>query len=372
MINNPKTQVKFNQSGKTAFFQTLKSRIDKHFVAAGYSKHANAAMVVKTISMFVIYLAPFVVLLFLQPVWPVALLLWIIMGIGMAGVGMSVMHDANHGAYSSNKTVNLIIGHTLNMVGGSVSNWKIQHNILHHTYTNISHLDEDIEDKGVLRFSPHTPARRALRFQHLYACAFYSIMTLYWLVVKDFVQFYKYGKSGMNQGHGSQSRTMFLLKIIGDKLLYYSVFIGLPIYFQMPTWILVTGFLLMHFTAGIILTLIFQIAHSVEETVHPMPDEEGNIDNAWAIHQMETTMNFATKNRFLTWYLGGLNFQVEHHLFPSICHIHYPAIAPIVKQTAQEFGIPYLEKKTFSEGIASHFRLLQKLGKLPAASEAIA
>ncbi len=372
MINNPKTQVKFNQSGKTAFFQTLKSRIDKHFVAAGYSKHANAAMVVKTISMFVIYLAPFVALLFLQPVWPVALLLWIIMGIGMAGVGMSVMHDANHGAYSSNKTVNLIIGHTLNMVGGSVSNWKIQHNILHHTYTNISHLDEDIEDKGVLRFSPNTPARKALRFQHLYACAFYSIMTLYWLVVKDFAQFVKYGKSGMNQGHGSQSRTIFLLKIIGDKLLYYSVFIGLPIYFQMPTWILVTGFLLMHFTAGIILTLIFQIAHSVEETVHPMPDEEGNIDNAWAIHQMETTMNFATKNRFLTWYLGGLNFQVEHHLFPSICHIHYPAIAPIVKQTAQEFGIAYLEKRTFSEGIASHFRLLQKLGKLPSPSEAIA
>lgn len=371
MIINPKTQVKFNQSGKTAFSQTLKSRIDQYFVESGHSKHANTAMVLKTVVLLVVYWAPFVALLYLNPSWPFALSLWTLMGIGMAGLGMCVMHDAIHGAYSSNKNVNQALGHILNSLGGSVCNWKIQHNILHHTYTNITHLDEDIADKGVLRFSPHTPVKKGLRFQYLYACAFYGIMTLYWAIAKDFVQFKKYRASGMNQGYGSQKSNLILLKIIGDKILYFSVFIGLPIYFNMPVWQLVVGFLLMHFTAGLILSLIFQIAHSVEETTHPLPDEQGNIDNAWAIHQMETTMNFATKNPILTWYLGGLNYQVEHHLFPSICHVHYPAIAPIVKRTAMEFGVPYLEKRTFYEGLSSHFKLLHRLGRLPKADEAI-
>jgi linoleoyl-CoA desaturase len=371
MIINPKTLVKFNQKGKMAFFQTLKSRVDQHFAAKGYTKHANGTMVMKTILMLLIYFSPFCAILLLQPAWPLALLLWIAMGVGLAGNGMSVMHDAIHGAYSSNKVVNQALGHVINLLGGSVSNWKIQHNILHHTYTNITHIDEDIADKGVLRFSPHTPTRKNLRFQYIYACAFYCLMTLYWVIAKDFIQFHRYAKSGMNQGYGNQKKNVILLKMIADKIIYYCLFIGLPIYMGVPIWQIFTGFLLMHFTSGLILSLVFQIAHSVEETSHPLPDEDGNIDNAWAIHQMETTMNFAPHNRLLTWYVGGLNYQIEHHLFPSICHVHYPAIAPIVKKTAMEFGIPYLEKRTFFEGLVSHFRLLQRLGRLPKASEAI-
>ncbi|MFN5325532.1 MAG: fatty acid desaturase family protein [Bacteroidota bacterium] len=370
MIINPKTQVKFKQEGKTAFFNTLKGRIDQHFNTLGKSRHANFTMVVKTLVMLSAYIIPFFCIVFLQPSWPISLLLWTIMGTGLAGIGMCIMHDANHGSYSSNKNINTLLGHTLNMVGGSVCNWKIQHNILHHTYTNIAHMDEDIADKGVLRFNPHTPHRVILKFQYLYACAFYGIMTLYWAVAKDFIQYARFSKYGLNKGTKPYDKRVFI-KILLDKVVYFSLFIGLPLWMGVPVWSLVAGFLLMHFTAGIILTLVFQIAHTIEGTKHPLPDANGHIENAWAIHQMETTTNFATGNRFLTFYLGGLNYQVEHHLFPNICHVHYPAIAPIVKKTAEEFGIPYLEKKTFMDGIRSHFNLLKSLGRLPKASEAI-
>jgi linoleoyl-CoA desaturase len=117
----------------------------------------------------------------------------------------------------------------------------------------------------------------------------------------------------------------------------------------------------MHLVAGFILSMIFQPAHVVKETTFPMPNLENEIENSWAVHELLTTANFARKNAVLNWYAGGLNFQVEHHLFPTICHIHYEALAPIVKETAEEFGLPYNEFETFSEAIKSHYDMLKRL-----------
>ena len=128
----------------------------------------------------------------------------------------------------------------------------------------------------------------------------------------------------------------------------------------------------MHFISGIVLTFVFQLAHTVEGTTHPLPIENGIIENDWAIHQMETTMNFAPDNKILSWYVGGLNYQVEHHLFPKVCHVHYPQIAAIVKQTASEFGIKYLEHKSFRDALNAHFQMLARFGKLPTLDEVIA
>ena len=159
--------------------------------------------------------------------------------------------------------------------------------------------------------------------------------------------------------------------MIIDKIFYFFITLGIPIIAGIPVSYVITGFFIMHFAAGIILTVVFQMAHTVEGTAHPLPDEHGNIENSWAIHQMHTTVNFSHGNKFLTWYLGGLNYQVEHHLFPRICHVHYPALAPIVKKTAAEFGIPYLENKTFADAFQSHMNTLKKFGRLPDINEAI-
>lgn len=277
---------------------------------------------------------------------------------------MSVMHDANHGAYSANPRINEFVGYSLILLGGAVSNWKWQHNNLHHTFTNITHYDDDVSDKPGLRFSPHTERKTSYRYQSVYAIFIYCLTTLYWAVGKDFVQFYRYRRMGLNKNTSAQNRVLFA-QIIGVKIVYFSIFLGLPILMGVPVLEILAGFLLMHVICGVILTIIFQLAHSVEETSFPLPNDHGVIENDWAIHQMNTTVNFSRKNWLLSWYVGGLNYQVEHHLFPKICHVHYPKIATIVERTASEFNVPYLEHKSFGKALRSHFAALQKFGRLP-------
>lgn len=360
--------IRFIANEKSKFYNTLTARVDAYFQENGLSKHANNGIVLKTIVLMSLYLLPLFAISFFQPAFGWALLLWSLMGVGMAGVGMSIMHDANHGAFSENQRVNDWIGYSLLLLGGSVANWKMQHNNLHHTFTNIAHYDEDIADKPGLRLSPHTEVKKAHRFQWLHALFIYGLVTLYWVTAKDFLQYVRYTKMGINKNTKAGNR-VFFVKIIAIKLAYFSLFIGVPLLAGVVFWQVLLGFLLMHLIGGIILTVIFQLAHSVEETTFPLPNEQGAIENEWAIHQMETTVNFSRRNRILSWYVGGLNFQVEHHLFPKICHIHYPRIAGIVQNTAKEFNVPYLEHRSFFHAVRSHFAMLRRFGKLPSMDE---
>lgn len=367
-----KQNIKFIGKDKNVFFITLNKRIDSYFKEKGISKHANFLMVSKTIILLSMYIIPFVCILVYKPSFPVSLICWAICGFGMAGVGMSIMHDGNHEGYSKSKFVNKLMGYTINLCGASAFNWKIQHNVMHHTFTNISGLDEDIEDKPPLRFSPHTTVKEYHKWQVVYAFLFYGILTLYWVLLKDLIQFIKYIKNGVNTNTNSQNALVFF-KISIIKICYFFIVIFLPIFIlDISVWQVFFGFLLMHFISGIILTTTFQLAHTVDGTSHPMPDEHGNIDNDWAVHQLNTTINFSRKSKVLNWYLGGLNFQVEHHLFPRISHVHYPAISKIVKATAEEFGVPYLENKTLMDALKGHLVALKKLGRLPNINDAIA
>ncbi len=362
-LSTVKGNIKFRGEDQKEFYQVLRKRVDNYFKENNISKHANAEMVFKTIFMFSCYFVPYVLMITTPLPIGLQMLLWLIMGVGLSGIGMSIMHDANHGAYSSNKWVNKILGFSLNLVGGSIFNWNLQHNILHHTYTNITHYDEDIDDKLVLRFSPHTNVKGYHRFQVFYAFLFYGILTLYWATVKDIQQFLRYNRNGVNPLKGTASKIAFI-KIILSKVFYFAYLIVIPVFVfkvQVGPWI--AGFFLMHFLAGIVLTTVFQLAHTVEGTQHPMPSSEGTIENSWAVHQLCTTVDFATNNRLLSFYIGGLNFQVEHHLFPKICHVHYPKIAPIIKDTAREYNIPYMENRYFKDALMSHIRTLRRFGK---------
>lgn len=362
--------IRFLPKEKSPFFATLRKRVDAYFAETGKSRHADAGMRLKTIILLTGYLLPFASMVFFGMVGWNGYLLWILMGISVAGIGMSVMHDANHGAYSSSQKINDLIGYSLNLLGGASFNWKLQHNILHHTYTNISSHDEDIKDRAIMKFNPHSRRKGIQRFQHIYAFFFYGLITLYWVLAKDLVQFFLFIRLGVNKNSAPENVLLFLRMTL-TKISYFALFIGLPLWMGMPAGFLVAGFILMHFTAGIILTLVFQMAHSVEGTSHPLPDADGVIHTDWAIHQMQTTKNFCRDNALLSWYLGGLNYQVEHHLFPRICHVHYPALSRIVESTAAEFGVPYLENKSFGSAFFSHINFLKSLGQLPSLNEAI-
>jgi len=280
----------------------------------------------------------------------------------MSGVGFSIMHDANHGSYSKNKTVNHIMGYFIHFVGGYRKNWQIQHNVLHHSFTNVEGYDDDIKTP-LIRMSPDQPQKKVFRYQAYYAPLMYGIMTLYWSTAKDFAQLFKYNKSNLLKSQGlTFSKALF--EILFTKTWYYIITLVLPLIFiDLPWYQILLGYVLMHVVCGIFLALVFQPAHVIEETKFFVTDENGSIDNNWAIHQMETTSNFAHGAKLLSWFIGGLNYQVEHHLFPNICHVHYKNISKIVKKTAEEYGVPYHAHKTYYEAVKSHFSLLNQLGK---------
>ncbi len=238
--------------------------------------------------------------------------------------------------------------------------WKITHNIIHHTYTNIHGHDEDLEVAAFIRLSPHSEYKPVHRLQHMLAFLAYSFATFFWVFVKDYWYFFKNPLGPYeNKNHPAKE----WITLIVTKIIYYGYTIALPLLFLDLTWYhWLIGFVSLHLTAGLVLGIIFQLAHVVEETMHPEPNENNMIENHWAIHEMITTNNFARNNKLLSWYVGGLNFQIEHHLFPKVCSIHYPEISFIVEKTATEFGIPYNHHKTFREAVGSHYRTLKNFG----------
>lgn len=349
------------------FFTTVTARVNDYFERNNISSFANAQMWVKTGVMLLIYFLPY----FLMVVGVAAdkpwlfFGLWFLMGWGMVGIGTSVMHDANHGTYSRNKKVNSFIGSILNVIGGYTVTWKIQHNVLHHTYTNIAGLDEDIDSTRLLRFTPRLPNRWYHRYQYIYAWFFYSIMTLYWMTVKDYRQVVRYKQHDLlTRQHVSVGQAIFRITLF--KAFYYLYIMVLPVLFSgMPWYYVLFGFLLMHFTAGLFLSCIFQPSHIMVTSAFAAPVNREGADrmaDSWAVHEVANTTNFAPDSKIFSWFVGGLNYQIEHHLFTNICHVHYPRIAPIVKSTAGEFNLPYHEQPSFFRALIEHAKMLRKLG----------
>ena len=358
--------INYRPNHNIEFYRVLKERVNQYFKSNSISKKANAKMIFKSVCMLLMYFGPLSLLYVNMPYDVLYILLWVVMGFGMAGVGLSIMHDANHGTFSSNKNVNGWLGLLLNFLGGNDINWRIQHNVLHHTYTNVNDVDEDIEVPAfVLRFSQHKKLYRIHKYQHLYAWFLYGLMTLMWFLTKDYNQALRYKRKGLLHSENTNVRK-HLVRIIGYKILYAFIFIGAPLLWSPAAWyLIIIGFLIKQFIAGFLLSIIFQPAHVVPSSDFPVPNESGNIEADWAVSQLANTANFAPKSRLFSWYVGGLNFQIEHHLFPNICHIHYRHISKIVKETAEEFKLPYHSYKTFYGAVMDHARFLHKMGNQP-------
>ncbi len=288
--------------------------------------------------------------------------LYIACGLGMAGIGMNVMHDAIHGSYSKHRTVNRFMGYTMNLIGANVTVWEIQHNVLHHTYTNIHEADDDINAPIFLRLSPHAKRYWWHRFQYIYIWFFYGISTIAWITAKDFVRINRYRKMGFFNGRYEFQRAT--MRIILWKLVYYAYALIIPLLVvPLAPWIIILAFISMHIITGLCISIVFQTAHIMPNTEFPLPDKEGIVAHDWGIHQLATTSNYAPKSSVFSWLIGGLNYQVEHHLLPHICHVHYSQLSPIVARTAHEFGITYHSKKTFAAAILAHITMLRELGK---------
>lgn len=354
-------KVKFTNLHKSTFYATLRQRVDAHFEEQNLSVHANGAMWFKAIFFLGTFIFLYLMILLGSFSPTIKLGMATLLGIFGAFVGFNICHDAIHKAFSNKAYVNQSFSFLFSLIGASAYVWSICHNIVHHTYTNIAGHDEDIDvAPGLIRFCESEPVNKVQRYQHFYAFGLYSLAMLSWVFRKDYKKFFqtKIGCQVANHPPIEYFNLFFF------KFLYYFLFIILPlIVLDLTWWQFLIGFLAMQFAQGLVLGLVFQLAHVVEGTSFPNPDEKGNIEEAWAAHQMMTTANFAIDSKIAGFLCGGLNRQVEHHLFPKICHIHYPAIGKIVKATALEFNLPYIESPTFSSALASHYRMLRKLGK---------
>jgi len=345
-------------STATSFHADLKTRIKNYFTEKNLEPTGNGSLYFKAILFVVLFVAVYVHLVFFTPFWAIALLEAFLLGSLASDIGFNVMHDGAHGSFSKKEWVNELAGVTINFLGANVFMWKTKHNVAHHSFTNVADHDDDMNARPFLRLNPSQKHFKIHKYQHHYFLFVYALLYLYWVFVTDYK---KYVQKRVGSVPIQKMGWKDHLSFWGFKVTNLFLFIALPIYMVgfMP-WLV--GFLVFGVSTGVFLSVVFQLAHSLEETEFPLPTEANKLEDEWAVHQLRTTANFATNNKILSWLVGGLNFQVEHHLFPNISHVHYPAISKIIKETCQEYNIPYLEHPKMRLAFSSHVNHLKHLG----------
>jgi linoleoyl-CoA desaturase len=349
-----------------SFHQDIKSSVEKYFTTSRVNKTGNWKLYIKALTLVPAAIGLYLILLFTHLSLIPGILISGLFGFVLASVGFNIMHDACHGSYSKKPWVNNMMGLSLNLLGGNAFIWKFKHNIIHHTYTNIDGLDDDIAKSPAMRMCESQKWVKAHRFQHIYMVILYAVSSFLWVSTMDFTKYFK------RKIHNSTLQKMdFSEHVIFwlSKVLYIVFYVAIPVHFVgWQAWAI--GFSCMHIMMGLTLALVFQLAHVVEDAAFVFAPgvEPQKIEEEWAIHQVLTTANFAPRNKLISWFVGGLNFQIEHHLFPKVSHVHYPAIAPIVKKVCDKHQVHYNEFKTMTAAIASHFHMMKMLGKQPSSS----
>lgn len=353
------SSIKFTTAPQS-FHAELKRRITAYFESVGKSTTGNYALFLKAVILMVIFVFIYIHLVFFTPNLFFQITESILLGGVIAAIGFNVMHDGAHGSFSRYKWVNVLAAFSLNILGGNSFMWNMKHNVIHHAYTNVDGLDDDIDIQPWMRMSSTQKKYKLHKYQHIYFWLLYSLLYIFWIFVLDYQKYFKNRVGAMPLKKMSlQDHLVFW----GFKIVHLFLFVGLPIYMVgFTSWLI--GFLIFTVVAGLVLSIVFQLAHTVEHTAFPVPNEAtGRLEDEWAIHQIKTTANFATHNKVVSWLVGGLNFQIEHHLFPKISHIHYPAISKIIKQACQEYGIKYIEYPRVRYAVASHVAFLKQMGR---------
>jgi linoleoyl-CoA desaturase len=347
-------------AGPQSFHAELKKRISNYFEEVGKSKTGNYKLFLKAVILMVIFAFIYIHLVFFTPAAIWAILESVLLGGVVAAIGFNVMHDGAHGSFSKYKWVNGLAAFSLNILGGNSFMWNMKHNVVHHSYTNVEGVDDDIDIQPWMRMSETQKRYRLHRYQHLYFWFLYSVLYIFWIFVLDYQKYFK-SKVGSMPLKKMSLTDHFVFW--GFKIVHAFLFIFLPIYILgWYDWMI--SFVIFTMVAGFVLSMVFQLAHTVEHTAFPVANvDTGRMEDEWAIHQIKTTANFATKNPVVSWLVGGLNFQIEHHLFPKISHVHYPAISKIIRQACQEYGLVYIEYSRVRYAVASHVAFLRQMGR---------
>ncbi len=343
------------------FRKELNKQVDTYFKSENIARRDNPAMYFKTAIILGWVITAWSLTIFILPSIWMKIIGCIVLGLGVAAIPFSVAHDANHGGYSSKKWVNYIIGLSIDVIGISSYLWKFRHNYLHHTYTNILGHDVDIDADGLIRMSPFTKYKWLHKFQHIFVYFIYSILFFYWAATDVYLILFK---RKYQEYTIPQPKPLEMFILLGSKFVWLGIFLGIPIAIGYSPVQALVGFSITYMTAGLVSANVFMMAHIMEPAEFIQPNSETNqIDDEWAIFQIRTTVDFAPKNHLINWYVGGLNYQTVHHLFPQVCHIHYPKIAPILTQVCEEYHVQYNVYPTLKEAIVANYRWLKLMGE---------
>jgi len=350
--------------GDNGFYKTLKTRADDFFEASGLRRRGSPRMYVQTAIILLWFGASYGFLVFVADTWWQGGLLAASLALAIVGIGFSVQHDANHGAYSNKESVNRLLGITLDLLGASSYVWKWKHNVFHHTYTNLTGADEDIQIGPLGRLAPGQPRLRIHRVQQFYLWLLYGFMLAKWQFVDDLKNLVQ-GRIALNRM--PRPGRAALAGLVAGKVGFLTWAFVVPLLFH-PWWVVLVFYGATSFAVAIILSTVFQSAHCNAHVFFPPLSDSGDVANSWAIHEVESTVDFARGRPLLTWYLGGLNYQIEHHLFPKVSHVHYPRLAAIVEATCKEFGVRYTVHAGFFGAVSSHWKWLRSMGRRPSAT----
>ena len=353
---------------KTPFARQLEEQVDHYFESTGQKRRDVPRMYLKTAIMLAWLALSYLALMFVVTTPWQAVLGALSLGLAMAGVGFNVQHDGGHGAYSDRPWLNQAMALSLDLLGGTAYFWHYKHNVAHHTHPNVEGHDDDI-NLGILgRVSPYQKWHSLHRFQHLYLWAIYALLALEWQTTGEFRNLISKRHVGSTRVPFPRGRELFIFW--AGKAVFFSLAFGFPLW-RHSFGQVIGVYVIAAATLGLVLATVFQLAHCSDRAQFRKPLLGGtSVERPWAEHQVETAVDFGRSSRVLCWYLGGLNFQVVHHLFPKICHIHYPALAPIVEQVCAIHGVNYFAFPTARAAFRSHVRWLRIMGRNPAHSPA--
>jgi linoleoyl-CoA desaturase len=352
-----KLKLKFTR--EHSFYRNLRKDVYAYFQNQDVQIHANTQMIFKTIFFLCIFFASYGIIVFTSVSSVYKVIACAIHGLSIAAIGFNVSHDCGHNAYFKNKKYNKLLLCTMDLMGSNSYMWDLKHNKAHHIYTNIDSFDEDITGSYLLRLSPHAKFNAVNRFQFIYAWFLYCFIYFY---IVWFYNFQQFRLKRFGPFDDLKHPVKEWIKLFAWKLFYFFYAVLFPIWWcgiSVGTFLI--GYGIVSAVAGFVLGITFYLAHCVEHTAEfPLADQP-QLEKNWAIHQMETTCNFAMKNKWVTWFCGGLNYQIEHHLFPEICSVHYPRISALIQRHAAENGIPYLKYGDLSSAVRSHQKMLRRL-----------
>jgi linoleoyl-CoA desaturase len=359
MVGSPALQTSSRYHAHGPFYSAVRERVELHFANKSVQPNQASGMRFKTAVIMLWFVSSWALLTFWATSWWQVVPLILSLGLAIAGIGFNVQHDGGHGGYSPSPALNRAMAFALDVIGGSSYVWNWKHNVFHHSNPNLVGLDADIDIQPLCRLSPEQPRRAGHRFQHLYIWPLYAALAVKWQFIDDFKDLIR-GTIGGNPF--PRPRGWRLVSLLAGKLLFVSWVLIIPSRFH-PFANVLLCYAACSVVVSLTLAITFQLAHAVEGAGFPALDAKGRVSSEWAAHQVSTSVNFAPGNRVLTWYLGGLNYQIEHHLFPKVCHLHLEEIAPIVQSACQEFGVPYRSHRTARAALASHARWVHHLGR---------